>query len=149
YMLVQSGKDNAVRLINRANMSGSGGAGHVGGEMQTLAISNEVHEQPAEWTDGSGNVWVFLTDESDDLYAYKLVTTSGVSTLVQQYHKTGIAKTSPMIANGVMYLDGTSSILALNPSTGATLFNSSSISVGTSEHWNSPVVVNGVLFTSD
>jgi len=148
YMLVQSGKDNAVRLINRANMSGAGSAGHVGGEMQTLNISDEVHEQPAEWTDPSGNVWVFVTDESLDLYAYKLVTTNGVSSLVQQYHLSGVAKTSPFIANGVLFLDG-NNILALNPTTGATLFSSSSIGVSLNQHWESPVVVNGTLFTPD
>ncbi len=148
YMLVQSGKDDAVRLINRSNMSGAGGPGHTGGQMQTLAISDEVHEQPAEWTDGSGNVWVFVTDESHDLYAYKLVTTGGISTLVQQYKKTGIANSSPFVANGVLYLDG-DNILALNATTGATLFNSSSIGVTIQQHWASPTVVNGLLYTAD
>ncbi|HSW79214.1 MAG TPA: PQQ-binding-like beta-propeller repeat protein [Candidatus Saccharimonadales bacterium] len=148
YMLVQAGKDNTVRLVNRSNMSGAGGPGHTGGQMQAISISNEVHEQPAEWTDGSGNAWVFVTDESGDFYAYKLVTTGGVSTLVQQYKKTGIASSSPFVANGVVYLDG-NSILALNATTGATLYDSTSQGIGINEHWASPTVVNGLLFTAD
>jgi hypothetical protein len=147
-MLVQTGKDNTVRLVNRSNMSGAGGPGHTGGQMQSLAISDEVHEQPAEWTDGSGNAWVFITDESHDLYAYKLVTTSGVSTLVQQYKKTGIANSSPFVANGVLYLDG-DNILTLNATTGATLFNSTTIGISINQHWASPTVVNGLVFTAD
>ncbi|HEV2412838.1 MAG TPA: PQQ-binding-like beta-propeller repeat protein [Candidatus Saccharimonadales bacterium] len=149
YMLVQAGKDHIVRLLNRANLSGQSGPGHTGGELQTITISDEVHEQPAVWVDGSNNTWVFVTDESSDLYAYKLVTTSGTSQLVQQYAENIGSSSSPFIANNVLYLDAGSSILALNPTTGATLFNSSSISVGISMHWASPVVVNGVLYTPD
>ncbi len=149
YMLVQAGKDHIIRLLNRSNLSGSGAPGHTGGETQTITISDEVHEQPAVWVDGSGNAWVYVTDESGDFYAYKLVTTSGTSRLVQQYTENLGAKTSPFIANGVLYLDGPSSILAINPTTGATLFNSSSISVGVNMHWASPVLVNGILYTPD
>ncbi len=148
YMLVQAGKDHIVRLLNRSNLSGQGGPGHTGGELQTITISDEVHEEPAVWVDGSGNTWVFVTDESGDLYAYKLVTTNGTSRLVQQYSESIGVSSSPFIANGVLYLDG-DNILALNPTTGATLFNSSSIGIGLNQHWESPVVVNGKLFTSD
>jgi outer membrane protein assembly factor BamB len=148
YMAVQGGKDNKIRLLNRANLSGQGGPGHTGGELQSLSISSEMHEQPAEWTDPSGNAWVFVTDESGDFYAYKLVTTGGTSSLVQQYTVNFGASSSPFVANGVVYLDG-SSIIAINPTTGAKLFDSSSIGVNISTHWNTPTVVNGLLFTPD
>jgi outer membrane protein assembly factor BamB len=148
YMLVQSGKDDVVRLLNRANLSGSGGPGHTGGELQTITINNQVREQPATWTDPSGNVWVYVTSASSTLYAYKLVTANGVSTLVQQYSKSSIASSSPFVANGVLYFSG-SNIKALDPATGASLFNSSTISISLNQHWESPVVVNGILFTPD
>ena len=148
YMLVQAGKDHIVRLLNRANLSGQSGPRHTGGEMQTITISDEVHEQPAVWVDGSGTTWVFVTDESGDLYAYKVVTSGGVSSLSQVYTENIGVGSSPFVANGVLYLDG-NSILALNASTGATLFDSSSLGIGVSQHWESPMVVNGALFTSD
>lgn len=148
YMLVQGGKDHNIRLINRSNMSGQGGPRHTGGEMQTLSISNEMHEEPAVWVDGSGNTWVFVTDDSGDLYAYKLVTNGGVSSLSLVYQKNLGISSSPFIANGVMYFDG-SDLLALNPTTGAQLFSSSSISVSFNQHWEAPTIVNGMVLTSD
>lgn len=149
YMAVQGGKDRTVRLLNRANLSGQGGPGHTGGALQSLSISDEMHETPAEWTDPSGNAWVFVTDESADLYAYELVTTSGTSKLVQKYTENIGASTSPFIANGVMYIDGGDSVIALNPANGNILFDSGNIGVNIGSHWNSPVVVNGLLFTPD
>ena len=148
YMLVQAGKDAIVRLLNRSNLSGQGGPRHTGGELQTIGINNEVHEQPAVWTDGGGTTWVFVTDESGYLYAYKVVTAGGVSSLSQVYQKSIGAISSPFVANGVLYLDG-NNLLALNATTGATLFNSSSIGVSLSQHWESPIVVNGLVFTPD
>jgi hypothetical protein len=76
-MLAQAGKDAIIRLLNRTNLSVAGAPRHTGGELQTVGISNEVHEQPAVWVDGSGTTWVYVTDESDDLYVYRLVTSGG------------------------------------------------------------------------
>lgn len=153
YLMVQGGKDDIIRLLNRSNLSGAGGPGHTGGELQKITITNEVHDQPAVWVDGSGVTWVFVTDESGDLYAYKVVTTGGVTTLSQAYSKIHTSSgrsvfSSPFVANGVLYIDG-DSILALNATTGATLFDSGNIGIYTNQHWESPTVVNGRLFTSD
>ena len=148
YMLVQGGKDHNIRLINRSNMSGQGGPRHTGGEMQTIPISNEMHEEPAVWVDGSGTTWVFVTDDSGDLYAFKLVTSNGVSSLSQVYDKNLGVSSSPFIANGVMYIDA-SNLLALNPTTGTQLYSSSAINVGLNQHWEAPTVVNGMVLTSD
>lgn len=148
YMLVQGGKDHILRLLNRSNLSGQGSPRHTGGELQTITISGEVHDQPAVWVDNTGNTWVFVTDESGDLYAYKVVTSNGVSSLSQVYEESIGVSSSPFVANGVIYLDG-SNILALNAETGAQLFNSSSINVSLNQHWEAPTVVNGMLMTSD
>lgn len=148
YMMVQGGKDAIIRLLNRANLSGQGGPGHTGGELQEISINSEVHDQPAVWTDGSGNTWVFVTDESGTLYAYKLVTTSGTSQLVQQYSQYIGVSSSPFVANGVLYFDG-DNIMAYNATNGAQLFDSSSISISLSQHWEAPIVVNGALYTPD
>jgi hypothetical protein len=148
YMLVQGGKDSILRLLNRSNLSGQSGPRHTGGELQTITLSNSLHEEPAVWVDGSGTTWVFVTDDSNDLYAYKVVTSGGVSSLSQVYEKNYGAYSSPFVADGVLYLDG-SNVLALNATTGSQLFSSSSISVSLNQHWEAPTVVNGEILTSD
>ena len=148
YMLVQGGKDSTIRLINRSNMSGQGGPGHVGGEMSSYSISGEMHEAPAVWTDGSGTTWVFVTSDSGNLWTYKVVTSGGNSSLNLVYEKSIGVSTSPFVANSVLYFSGPN-VLALNPTTGAQLFSSSSIGVSLNQHWEAPTVVNGEVLTTD
>jgi len=148
YMLIQSGKDGIVRLLNRGNLSGKGGPRHTGGELQTINISDGVYEQPAVWQDSSGTTWVFITDNSGDLYAYKVVTSGGKSSLNQVYKKSVGVISSPFIANGVLYLDGPH-ILAYNAATGSQLFTSSSVGISLNQHWEAPTVVNGMIYTTD
>src|SRR5262249_6579740 len=61
YLLVQAGKDDVLRLLDRQNLSGAGGPGHVGGELQIIATPGKcpVLTQPAVWQNpGSGDIWV-------------------------------------------------------------------------------------------
>ncbi len=63
-LAIQAGKDAQLRLLNRTNLSGQGGPGHLGGELQTLDAPNHcpVMTQPAVWTDpAAGAVWVLVT----------------------------------------------------------------------------------------
>ena len=148
YMLVQGGKDSTLRLINRSNMSGQGGPRHTGGQMSTYSISGEMHEEPAVWKDSSGNTWVFVTADSGNLYAYKVVTSGGTSSLSLVYQKNIGVMSSPFVANGVLYFSGPN-VLALNATTGAQLFSSSSVGVSLNQHWEAPTVVNGEVLTTD
>jgi hypothetical protein len=148
YMLVQGGKDSTLRLINRSNMSGQGGPRHTGGEMSSYSISGEMHEEPAVWKDGSGTTWVFVTSDSGNLWTYKVVTSGGTSSLSLVYEKSIGVISSPFVANGVLYFSGPN-VLALNPTTGAQLFSSSSIGVSLNQHWEAPTVVNGEVLTTD
>ena len=149
YLLVQGGKDHLLRLFDRTNLSGQGGPGHTDGELSSVPVSNEMHGQPALWVDGSGTSWIFCVDDGGNLYAFKLVITNGTPKLVQVYKNSTLGvSSSPFVANGVLYLDA-GSILAVNPTTGAVLFDSKSIGITITPHWESPVVVNGTLFTSD
>lgn len=148
YMLVQGGKDSTLRLINRSNMSGQGGPRHTGGQMSTYSISGEMHEEPAVWKDNSGNTWVFVTSDSGNLWAYKVVTSGGVSSLSLVYQKNIGVMSSPFVANGVLYFSGPN-VLALNATTGAQLFSSSSVGVSLNQHWEAPTVVNGEVLTTD
>jgi hypothetical protein len=100
------------------------------------------------WKDSGGTTWVYVTDESGDLDAYKVVTSGGVSSLSQVYSFYSGVSSSPFVANGVLYLDG-DTLKAYNAKTGAKLFDSSSLGISLNQHWESPIVVNGMVFTPD
>jgi len=53
---------------------------------------------------------------------------------------------SPLVANGALYCASNGHIRALDPVSGALLWQDTGIG---SVHWSSPVVVNGVLYISD
>ncbi len=143
YMALQIGKDGIARLLNRANLSGQGGPGHTGGELQQLDLSKygEVLPQPAVWTDGHGVVWIFIAN-ANGLTALRLTTdASGHSSLSVVYHNSD-AGSSPFVAGNVLYVQGPGTLLALNPKTGATLWSAQT----GSQHWQSPLIVNGMVF---
>jgi len=67
---------------------------------------------------------------------------------------TSTGGTSPVIANGVLYYTGGSGVLALDPATGSTLWNDTSMGVAdasttTRFHKQSPIVVNGRVYAPD
>jgi outer membrane protein assembly factor BamB len=145
YLMVQGGKDNNLRLINRQNLSGQGGPNHTGGEIQTLGISlqGDINNQPAVWTDSNGTTWVFVTNFGG-LMAYKVVTVGGNTSLQLAYQSTGFA-TSPFIANGILFIQGASQLQALDPTSGQVLWSTTS----NGAHWQSPLVVNGNVYVLD
>ncbi|HVU53299.1 MAG TPA: PQQ-binding-like beta-propeller repeat protein [Polyangia bacterium] len=53
--------------------------------------------------------------------------------------------TSPLVANGILYVAGPNIIQALSAATGAQLWHASIGGI----HWESPVVANGVLYIMD
>ncbi len=151
-LIVQSGKDNNLRLLNRQNLSGQGSANHIGGALQIVAqpIKGDVDTQPAVWTDSSGVTWVFVTNFSG-LMAYKVVTSNKKTTLQLAYQNSD-SGSSPFIANGILFVQGSNVLRALNPATGALLWSSSQSSAGGSIgslHWQSPIVVNGKIYVPD
>jgi hypothetical protein len=157
---MQSGKDESLRLINLANLSGAGGPRHTGGELQLITNQNKydgAREQSAVWVDGAGNTWVFFASFRAGLVAYKLVLDAGthmpsLSHVWSSPWGLGIATTSPVIANGVLYHVGmtqgasANTLVARNPSTGDVLWSSEPLP---GIHWQSPIVVNGVIYVSD
>jgi len=54
--------------------------------------------------------------------------------------------TSPIIANGVLYVAGSNAIRAFDPVTGKQLWHDTGIGA---IHWESPIVANGVLYITD
>lgn len=146
YMAVQSGKDSLVRLLNRQDLSGQGGPGHTGGELQVVSLpqGSEVLTQPAVWTDPSGVTWVFIANDNG-LAAFTVVTNQSGASSLQMAYSNGDSGSSPFVAGDVLYVQDDNTIRALNPLTGVTLW-----SAGTGgRHWQSPIVVNGHLYVAD
>ncbi len=148
YVAVQGGKDGLLRLLNLENLSGQGGTGHTGGEIGSAVDApgkTGVLTQPAVWKNPSnGNVWVFVANGSG-IAGYKAAVSAGKPTLAQQWSRPQ-GGTSPILANGVIYYAGGSTIYALDPLNGQMLW---SATLGGGIHWESPIVANGMLYITD
>ena len=150
WMLVQGGKDAVLKLINRAAMPG------LGNELQLIDLPSGLFSTPAVWTDASNNAWIFM-GFSDVVVAYRLQTnSSGVSQLVGIWQNsagsTGGEGTSPVVANGIVFVAFDGALVALNAVNGNVLWNSRNYGSGKSigpVHWESPIVVNGWVYCSD
>ena len=154
---LQGGKDGVLRIINLDNLSGQGGPGNVGGELYSVSLptgnnssSTIANGMPVWINPADQSTWVFVASYSGDLIAYKLIVAgNGSPSLVQEWlqaQPVGVPGGSLLVANDVLYSAINSSIRALNPTTGATLWSASNIG---SIHWQSPVVANGVLYIAD
>lgn len=151
-LAVQASKDGLLRLLNRQNLSGQSGPGHLGGDLQQIATPGgcAVLTQPAVWTSPTGAVWVLVTDGCG-MAGYELTLSNGAPRLVQAWSSTQGA-TSPVVANGVLYAAASGQVFALDPTTGHRLWSSQQASVGGTIgqiHWESPIVVNGRVYCSD
>jgi len=161
HLGLQAGKDGQLRLLNLDNMSGAGAPGHVGGELQLLAVPQGGHcysgdlmcEQPAVWVNPADHsTWVFAGN-GDGISGLQLgLDGNNAPTLIVHWNKSGSANksTSPIVANGVLYNAGACSggtcINARNPLTGDVLWSSPHIG---SLHWQSPILVNGAIYVVD
>ncbi|MBV8068162.1 MAG: PQQ-binding-like beta-propeller repeat protein [Candidatus Eremiobacteraeota bacterium] len=150
WMLVQGGKDAVLKLINRQALPG------VGNELQLIDLPQGLFSSPAVWTDASSNAWIFL-GFSYVVEAYRLQTNgSGESQLVMIWQsspgQTNGEGTSPVVANGIVFIAFDGAIFALNALTGKLLWDSAKYGSGKAfgpVHWQSPIVVNGWLYCSD
>jgi outer membrane protein assembly factor BamB len=153
YLMVQAGKDNMLRLVNRQNLSGQGGPNHTGGEVQTiqLPIKGVIVTHPVAWNDVHGTTWVFVAN-TYYFFAYKVVTDAQGKTGLQLAYQNKNGGSSPFIANNVLFVQGKGVVRAMNPTTGAVLWSSAQASAGGSTgkmHWQSPIVVNGHVYVPD
>ena len=156
YLAVQASKDNLLRLLNRQNLSGQGGPGHTGGELQAVEAPGNcpVLAQPAVWTDpAGGDVWV-LVASGCEIGGYKIVVAPGGKALLRLEWTVPVGATSPVVAGGVLFAatTGNKELLALDPRTGHLLWTSLAPHAGGSigyTHWENPIVVNGRLYCTD
>ena len=148
HLGVQSGKDAELRLLNLANLSGSGGPGHTGGELQKIGVpqGGEVLTQPAVWVNPvDGNVWVFVANDNGISGLEMTVDGMGNPNLSPVWNN-GSGGTSPVIANGMVFYVGGGGVKALDPTTGTQLFGDTSTG---GIHWESTVVIQGRLYVTD
>ncbi len=150
WMLAQGGKDAVLKLVNRAALPG------VGNELQLIDLPNGLFSTPAVWTDASNNAWLFL-GFSNLVDAYRLQTNSkGASSLKLMWQSsagsTGGEGTSPVVANGIVFVAFDGAIVALDALTGSELWSSAMHKAGRTigpVHWESPIVINGWVYCSD
>lgn len=147
HLAVQGGKDGVLRLINLDNLSGQGQSGKTGGAVFSLnsPVGADILTQPAVWVNpADGRVWVFVANGSGLAGLEFVVDASGNPSLHTRW--TAGAGTSPLVANGVLYYARSGLISALNPTSGTVLWSSTQIGA---IHWQSPIVVNAVLYIED
>jgi len=148
HLAVQSGKDSKLRLLNLDNLSGAGLPGHVGGELQKISVpqGGGVLTAPAAWVDPiDGSTWTFVGNGSG-LSGLKLsVDGSGNPFLASQWTISG-SGSSPIVANGILYWATSNRMRAIDPRTGGLLWSDTSFG---GVHWESPIVIAGVLYATD
>jgi outer membrane protein assembly factor BamB len=145
-LMVQTGKDGLLRLLNVSDLSGRGGPGHVGGERAIVPVpqGGGVLTAPAAWLDPvDQSVWFFVANEQGIAGLHLGGGSASLPTVGWKQDRGG---TSPIVANGVLYYAGTGFIAALDPRTGQELWSDHAIG---EIHWQSPILVNGVLYVAD
>jgi outer membrane protein assembly factor BamB len=150
---IQGGKDAMLRIIDLDDMSGQGGPGNVGGELQLIDApegQGGMREQPAAWVDttGDGASWIFVAS-GNGIAGVKIELDGTTPSMTPIWQVDGSA-TSPILANGILYsfssCSGGTCIVARNPTTGDVLWNSDHVS---GPHWQSPILVNGTIYAID
>jgi len=158
HIAVQVGKDACVRLLNIADLSGQGGPAHVGGELSSQNLypgnnscgsaSDVVIAQPAVWVNPADfSSWVYVAGKWAAVVAYKIVLNgAGKPSLVPQWTWQNPGSTSPVVANGVVYV-ASFNLTALDAVTGSKIWSDTSTPAGM--HWASPIVVNSHIYIVD
>ena len=150
WMLVQGGKDAVLKLINRAAPPG------VDDELQLINLPDGLFSTPAVWTDSTDHAWIFM-GFPNVVQAYRLQTNvRGISKLAPIWQsnagQTAGEGTSPVVANGIVFVAFDGAIVALDALSGRVLWSSTVRSARKTigpVHWESPIVVNGWVYCSD
>jgi outer membrane protein assembly factor BamB len=150
-LILQASKAQLIWIVNRDDMSGQGEPGFVGGEVLTF---NEPLEQLyfmrnnlTTWTNPEdGSVWVYSVNGTGGMVAFQIqVGTDGMPflepTWINEYRGT-----SPIVANGILYYANSNILRALNPATGEQYWESRDVG---EMHWQSLIVVNGMVYVAD
>jgi outer membrane protein assembly factor BamB len=126
---VQGGKDGELRLLSLSKLAGVNPT--TGGELQTVNVPGptDLFSEPAVWK----GTWVFLSDYAGTA-AWQLR-----GGRLHPVWSNGNAGTSPVVAGGLLYIDGPGGIHVYVPATGKEL----TVLPGGDVHWESPIVADG------
>jgi len=143
---VQSGKDGRLRLLNLEDLSGAGGPRNVGGELQIIDLpqGHVVLTQPQAWLDGR-RTWAFVAN-NHGIAAYELVPDDDGNPQLVLRWTSDLRGTTPVIVNRVLYVASPHQFTAIRPSTGEILWRDSTIG---DIHWQSPIIVNDMVYLAD
>jgi len=132
---VQGGKDGKLRLLRLASLPGANA--RLGGELQTVPTPGPaaLFSEPAVWQ----GTWLFVSDGAGT-QAWRL--TGG---RLHSVWSNGNAGTSPVIAGGLLYIEGSGGINVYVPSSGRLL---ATLPIGT-VHWESPIVADGRVIATE
>ncbi|MGE5333938.1 MAG: PQQ-binding-like beta-propeller repeat protein [Nitrososphaerota archaeon] len=151
HVLIQGGKDGKLRLVNRDDMSGKGGPGHLGGELAILDWPGcQLFTQPVIWREGS-TIWMTLAGTCG-MATYQVGSDSTGRVTLHSEWRNSQRVTTPVLAGGVLFAATNGAVYALDPHNGQQLWSSRSASAGGSIggiHWESLIVVNGRIFIPD
>jgi outer membrane protein assembly factor BamB len=154
HLLTQAGKGPscascdgaAIRLLNRDDLSGHGGPGHLGGDLSVTQAPGgcEVLTAPAVWKAPSRIPWVFYAN-SCGLAGYRVTGKAGHFALIRVWSSSS-GGTTPVLSGGVLYVASAYRVTAYNPATGAQLARITDIG---DIHWEYPRVESHRLFITD
>jgi hypothetical protein len=146
---VMGGKDAKLRLLNLDDLSGHGAPGFTGGEVGPIINvpqGGQVLTQPTVWINpADSSTWVFVGNNIGTSALKVTLDGSGTPQLTLQWSNT-TTSTTPIVADNVLYLAHGNRVGAYNPTTGANMWQDTTLGAG---HWQSPIVSNGVLLMED
>ncbi len=149
HLAVQGGKDANLRLLDLDDLSGQHGPGHTGGQVGPivpLPQGGGIFSEPAVWTNpADGTPWIFVSN-GNGIAGLRIILGNGNTPTLQPVWNIGGGGNSPFVANNVLYQAISGSLRALNPTTGGILWQDQTLG---NIHWESPVVVNGVVYVTD
>jgi outer membrane protein assembly factor BamB len=149
HLAVQGGKDQLLRMINLDNLSGQGGIGHTGGEIGpiiNIPRGGEMFSTPATWSNPvDGSSWTFITT-ANGISGIKINVDGSGNPSLSPVWTNATGGSSPIVVSGMLFYASSGKVLALDPATGHLIWNSSAIG---GIHWESPVVVNGIVYITD
>lgn len=136
----------ALRLLNRDNLSGRGGPGHLGGDLQDVQTpgSCEVLTAPAVWTSPSHQIWVFYAN-SCGIGGYRLSSPSPGKFRLDRVWSLSSGGTTPILRNGILFVARSGRLTAYNPTNHAVLWQTNIGDV----HWEYPLIASHRLFMTD
>ncbi|MBV9647480.1 MAG: PQQ-binding-like beta-propeller repeat protein [Candidatus Eremiobacteraeota bacterium] len=147
-MAVQGGKSHVLYLLDRTHLGG------VGGALSQFSLPYEMFSAPAVWRDAHGTTWIYLgfLPESHSVMGLTVQNDAGAKSRLHEAWSKEVGATSPVVANGIVFVAGDGALSALDAQTGALLWSSTRPSAGGTIggiHWQSPIVAGDSVYVCD